>query len=160
MIHKADGGQWAVCRNAVGEAWEAKLRVSQTESIALRKSFQKTDHRISLELRKCKFIDKVLFPEDKVYSGSCAGMMTSIISQDISWQEGSPGLGVRTEPLNLVIVPSRTITNLNATQIALIDVRAGSSKHWGHDLQMLASTCLQLSPPSYSPNCFASDTLY
>lgn len=37
--------------------------------------------------------DKVLFPEDKVYSGSL-----SIISQDISWQEGLHGLGVRTEP--------------------------------------------------------------
>lgn len=97
MIRKADGGQWAGCRNAVGEAWETKVCVSQTESIALRKSFQKTYHRISLQLRKCKFIDKVLFPEDKVYSGSFARMMTSIISQDISWQEGSHGLGVRTE---------------------------------------------------------------
>lgn len=72
--------------------------MSQTESLTLRKSPQKTHHRISSQRRKCKFIDKVLFPEDKVYSGSFARMMTSIISQDISWQEGLQGLGVRTEP--------------------------------------------------------------
>lgn len=86
------------CAETPWEKPEAKLCVSQTESIALRKSFQKTDHKISLQLRKCKFIDKVLFPEDKVYSGSFARMMTSIITQDISWQEGSHGLGVRSEP--------------------------------------------------------------